>query len=271
MKSFLVCAAVLALFAGSAQAQTMLDQEERLIEIHSLLIALPPGNAPGAYRPGELSLGVELVGIPNINGQTGGKTQITASDETNVYPRLRAAVGLPAWHGFRAFAGLAYIPPITIRDITSNLGALEGGLSKEVARSLTVGVRAQLVLASSKAPVTDLSRQTRDTLDNFIGGGDLSAGYEFDFGWFSATPFAGAGLSYVAGNFTVTSDQNLPPELAPQRGKLTSRTVNPSLDGGIRLFAGHGFKGFEGIFEVTGYPGVMVHPSFRIAWVPKLF
>ena len=42
----------LALTAGAARAQTMLDQEQRLIEIHSLLIALQPGNAPGAYRAG---------------------------------------------------------------------------------------------------------------------------------------------------------------------------------------------------------------------------
>ena len=40
--------------AGAARAQVMLDQEQRLIEIHSLLIALQPGNAPGAYAPGAL-------------------------------------------------------------------------------------------------------------------------------------------------------------------------------------------------------------------------
>jgi len=65
--------AVLAFAAGSARAQTVLDQQQRLIEIHSLLLALQPDNAPGAYRPGEISLGVEVIGIPTITGQTGGK------------------------------------------------------------------------------------------------------------------------------------------------------------------------------------------------------
>jgi len=64
---------LLALAAGSARAQTMLDQEIKLIEIHSALLALQPDNAPGAYRPGEISLGVEVIGIPTITGQTGGK------------------------------------------------------------------------------------------------------------------------------------------------------------------------------------------------------
>ncbi|MFL5366600.1 MAG: hypothetical protein ACJ781_14100 [Myxococcales bacterium] len=48
MRVLPVCALLLAAFAGAARAQTMLDQEERLIEIASLLIAVPPDNAPGA-------------------------------------------------------------------------------------------------------------------------------------------------------------------------------------------------------------------------------
>jgi len=96
MRAFGIAFLPLALAAGAARAQTMLDQEERLIEIHSLLIALQPGNAPGAYRAGELSLGLELIVIPPIDGITGGKRQITASDQTPVFPRPRLAIGLPA-------------------------------------------------------------------------------------------------------------------------------------------------------------------------------
>src|SRR5207237_3545729 len=94
------------LFAGAAGAQTMLDQEQRLIEIHSLLIELQPVGPPGALAPGETSLGVEVIGIPTINGTTGSKTQITASDRTRVFPRPRASIGLPAPDGYRAWAGL---------------------------------------------------------------------------------------------------------------------------------------------------------------------
>ena len=44
-------AVLLAALAGGARAQTMLDQEQRLIEIHSLLVALPALEAPGALAP----------------------------------------------------------------------------------------------------------------------------------------------------------------------------------------------------------------------------
>jgi hypothetical protein len=251
MKRLLLCGAVIAAFAGSARAQTMLDQEERLIEIHSLLVALPPPGAPGAYRPGEVSLGLEIIGIPPINGQTGGKVQFTASDHTPLYPRLRLAVGLPAPDGYRAFAGLAYIPPITFRDVSSHQGALEAGIAWVPEGPLTAGIRGHVLVARSKSPVTE--RDTLDTLDNFEYGADVSAGYRLDLGLASITPFAGVGVTHVSGDFTVTSDNYV----------LTSRTTNVGFTGGLQLFAGHNI---EGVAELLVFPGRLVHPGFRLAW-----
>jgi len=89
--------ALLALLAtaGTADAQTLLDQELRLIEIHALLLALPPVGAPGALGAGQVGLGLELVTIPPIDGATGSRRQITASDRTPLFPRPRIVVGLP--------------------------------------------------------------------------------------------------------------------------------------------------------------------------------
>ena len=64
-------ALLLASLAGPALAQTMLDQEERLIELHSLLLALPALEAPGALAPLQARLGLEVVGVPLIDGKTG--------------------------------------------------------------------------------------------------------------------------------------------------------------------------------------------------------
>ena len=240
------------LAAGPAAAQTMLDQEERLIEIHSLLVALPPVAPPAAYRAGEASLGVEVVAIPAIDGTTGGKRQITASDRTRAFPRPRLALGLPAPEGFRAFAGIAYIPPIPIRDVSSHLAAAEAGIAWAPA-ALAAGLRGHVAYARSRAPVTDPA--TRDTLRTLELGADLSAGYRLDLGLGSLTPYAGVGISRVAGDFRVTSDGVL----------LSSRTTNPSLSAGVRLFAR---QRIEAIAELVVFPGRLVHPSFRVAWVP---
>jgi hypothetical protein len=251
MRVLPVCALVLVALAGAARAQTMLDQEERLIELGSLLIALPPDNAPGAYPPGKLALSIEIDGIPPINGQTGGKTQITPSDRTPVFPRLRLAYGLPAPDNFRAFVGLAYIPPIPLNDVQSHLGALEAGFAWAPDSPFTAGIRATVLVATSKAPVTDPN--TKDTLDNFEYGGDLSAGYRFDLGRTRLTPFASVGVTRVNGDFTVTSDGYT----------LTSHTTNLGLTGGLRL----GYGRIEGLAEVIVWPDRMVRPTFSVAWL----
>lgn len=242
--------AAAALGASPAAAQTMLDQEERLIQIHSLLLDLPPVGPPGAYRSGELALDLELIGIPVIDGTTGSKVQITASDRTRVFPRPRLSFGLPAPEGFRAFVGAAYIPPIQINGVSTNYGALEAGFAWTPG-PLAVGLRGHVLYARSTSPVTDPN--TRDTLVTTEGGADLSAGYRLDLGRISLTPYVGAGLVALQGDFTVTSDGVV----------LTSDYTGAMLNAGVRL----AWRRWEAVGEVVGYPGRLVHPGFRFGYV----
>src|SRR5512141_1981072 len=152
----------MACLVTGARAQTMLDQELRLIDIHDLLLDLPPVQAPGALRSLELDVGVEAITIPSIDGTTGGKRQITASDHTPVFPRPRLMLGLPAPEGFRTFAGISYIPPITVQDVNTHFAALEAGIAYAPG-PLALGVRGHAVYAFSRSPVTDPA--ARDTLE----------------------------------------------------------------------------------------------------------
>lgn len=250
MRSALPFALALAA-AGAARGQTMLDQEQRLIELHSLLLALTPGTAPGAYAPWEASLGLELITIPAIDGRTGGKRQITASDRTPLFPRPRLVLGLPAPDGFRAWAGLSYLPPIAIRDVSSHLGALEAGIAWAPG-PLRLGLRAQAVAARSKSPVTDPA--TRDTLDTLEAGADLAAAWRLEVWPGSLTPWAAIGFARVAGDFTVASDGYV----------LSSASTRPFLSAGVRLVAS---RHVEAAAELSWFPGRLAHPGFRIAWM----
>ena len=230
-------------------AQTMLDQEQRLIDIHSLLMVIQPG-APGALDPWQVAVGGDVIAIPSIDGTTGGRRQITASDRTPVFPRPRVSVGLPAPAGFRAWAGAAYIPPVELRSVSSHTGALEAGFAW-LRGPLTAGVRGFGLLAESKSPVTDPA--TRDTLDTFLYGADILASWRFDLGRFSATPFAGAGVTRVAGDFHVTSDNAV----------VTSRSVTAGVNGGVRVF----WRPIAATLEWAVFPGRLVHPVFSLAWI----
>jgi hypothetical protein len=245
-----VLALLLAAWAGRAGAQTMLDQEQRLIEINSLLLDLPALQAPGALAPGQLSLALELVGIPYIDGTTGGKVQITVSDRTRVFPRPRLALGLPAPEGFRSFVGLSYIPPISINGVSTHYGALEAGLAWTPGPA-AVGLRARVLYAQSRAPVTD--PDTRDVLDTFETGADLSAGYRFDLGPVSLTPYAGLGVVYLHGNFTVTSDEYL----------LSSAWTGLSVEAGLRvLIVDH----WNAVVAFDAYPGRLTHVNVLLGY-----
>ena len=238
--------------APAAMAQTMLDQQQRLIDIHSLLLDLPPLQAPGALEPWTLDLSLEGVTIPVIDGTTGSKVQITASDHTRLFPRPRAALGLPAPRRFRAFVGLSYIPPIRIREVAVNALAAEAGMAW-VPGAFRLGLRLHGTIASSDAPVTDPT--TRDTLETQSWGADLSAG-----GRFAASsrlqlePYAGAGFVAQHGRFRVTSDGNV----------ITSDFTGAALHAGIRALWG---RRWEAVTEVSGYPDRLVHVDVRLGYL----
>jgi hypothetical protein len=239
--------------AAPAGAQTILDQEQRLIEIHSLLVAVPALEAPGALAPRQGRFALEVITIPAIDGSVGTKTQITASDQAPAFPRLRAGVGLPLGGSWRAFAGLAWIPPVEVHQVSSNMLGLEAGAAWS-SGALSAGLRLHGAWADSKSPVTDPA--TRDRLVTRIGGGDLSAAWRFEAGPVSLTPYAGVGLARVDGTFTVTSDGH----------QLASVTTDLGLSAGLRLLA---LGQLELVAELVAWPGVLVHPGFALGWAPR--
>ena len=247
-------AALLLACAGAARAQTMLDQELRLVELHSLLVSLPAAQAPGALAPWQASLGLEVITIPTIDGTTGGKVQITASDRTRAFPRPRLALGLPLAGDLRAFAGAAYIPPLRVNGVSSHLGAAEAGIAWAPGR-LAVGLRGQAVYATSQSPVTE--PDTRDTLRTTVLGADLSVGWTLDAGPARLTPYAGAGLARTDGRFRVTSDGAV----------LEHQDTRPVLSLGLRAA---GWRDVEAVAELVDHPGRLRHATFRLAWTPRL-
>ena len=112
-----------------ARGQDAAELEQNLVDIHALLLDLAPVQAPGALASGQLDLGLEVTGIPVINGDIGAKREITASDNARLYPRPRLALGLPMPTGFRAFVGAGYIPPVEVNRITVDSLGAEAGIA----------------------------------------------------------------------------------------------------------------------------------------------
>ena len=133
----------------------------------------------------------------------------------------------------------------------THYGAVEAGLAYAPG-PLSASLRGHVVYAFSRSPVTD--PQTRDTLESFIYGADATCGYALDAGWASFTPYAGLGVTHLHGRFRVTSDGVI----------LTGDEAVLAVHGGVRaLWGDH----WEAVVELDAYPGRLVHPNFRLAYL----
>ena len=236
---------------GTVHAQDAGGQQGRLIEIHSLLLDLPPLQSPAALSAGTLDASVEAVTIPPIDGTVGDKQELTASDHTRVFPRPRFMLGLPAPLGARAFVGLSYIPPLRIRQVSTNYGAVEGGVGIAPG-AFRLGPRLYAVYATSSAPVTE--PQTRDLLKTWVYGADFSAGVRLGQGAFHLEPYAALGIVSLRGDFRVTVDGTA----------LKSAYTGPALHAGLRLALG---RPFEVVAETVAYPGRLIHTDLRVGYL----
>ncbi len=236
---------------AAASAQTQVQQEQRLMELHALLFDLPPVQAPAALGPGTLDASLEAVTIPFIDGNAGPRHEITASDHARVFPRPRLALGLPAPEGTRAFVGLSYIPPIEIRRVTTNYVAAEGGIGLAPGR-WRLGLRAHAVYADTRAPVTEPS--TRDRLLVWLYGADLSAGVRLGGPAAQLEPYAGVGVVTLQGRFRVKVDATV------LRRTYTSAVVLA----GVRFLWR---SRWEAVAELDAYPGRLSHVDFRVGYL----
>jgi hypothetical protein len=236
---------------GAARAQDVPYLESRLIDVHSLLLDLPPLQAPAALTAGALDASLEVVSIPYIDGDVGTKHELTASDHTRIFPRPRLMLGLPAPLGLRAFAGISYIPPIEIRRVSAHYLAAEAGLGLTPG-PFRLGLRGHAVRAVSRSPVTEPA--TRDVLRTELLGADAAVGVHLGSGALELEPYAGAGLVALRGRFRVTVDGTV----------LRSRHAGLALHAGLRLLLR---SRWEAVAEADAYPGRLTHADLRLGYL----
>lgn len=236
---------------GASRAQYMPSLESRLIDVHSLLLDLPPSQAPAALSSGTIDASLEVVTIPHIDGNVGSKRELTASDHTRLFPRPRLMLGLPAPKGLRAFVGISYIPPLEIRQVSTSYGAAEVGVAF-ASGLVRAGVRGHAVYAITRSPVTDPA--TKDVLHTQLVGADASIGAQLGAGGLEFEPYLGGGLVSLHGRFRVTADGTV----------LESEYTGAALHVGLRLLVS---SRFETVAEVDDYPGRLVHVDFRLGYL----
>ena len=233
----------------------MLDQEQRLIEIHSLLVALPALQAPGALAP-LAGRGSAWRSSPSRSSTAPPAARPSSPPPTSPAPSRGCA---RRWACRWAAPGAPSPGWATSRPSRSTRSAPTCSAWRPAPAwsARPVRGRASACTASGptrRSPVTDPA--TRDQLVTRIGGADLSAAWRL-----RARPRRAHALRR--------------PRRRPGGRHLHRHQRRPPADQHHhrpRALRGHPPAGASGQLEVVAeliaWPGVLVHPGFSLAWVP---
>ncbi len=112
----------------------------------ALSTTLSPIHGPIPHAPGNAAIGVDALIIPPLSCEQRFVLNWTKTEDTNktpVAPRLRATFAMHALLGDKLvpYAGLAYIPPITVAGVRSVIMSVELGAGYQAHDKVQVGLR----------------------------------------------------------------------------------------------------------------------------------
>jgi hypothetical protein len=230
-------------------------QQDFLANTPALALTYSPIHGPVPHEPGHGALGVDLAVIPPLSCERRYVLEWTKTEDTNrtpVAPKLRATFAFPEVAGVTAYAGVAYLPPVTVAETRTVLLSGElgfGGRWIGTLPSLQLGARFH---ATSVKVVADIARAfdeendpARDDLylaSSF--GVDVLAGWEI--AW--ATPYLAVGFTDVSTFFYIGDDGVVANNLHPYAGLTFSVGVDALL--GSRFRWGAEFYGAPGGYSL---------------------
>ena len=199
-------------------------QQDFLQNYFALSTTLSAIHAPVPHEPGHGAIGVELNVLPPLGCDKRFVLEWTKTEDTNispVAPRLRATFAFPEIaDGIIPYAGLVYLPPVTLFGTRNVFAGGEAGLSwRKGETGPQAGARFHAVMQKTVADVasgfTDSDPVVLDLYLASTFGLDLSAGWDVG----PVTPYVSVGLLdastfFYVGDTNVVSN-NLHPYFGP--------------------------------------------------------
>ncbi len=265
------------LWGSSAPAQASVDPEctglaqpadydeqvqgDFLNNYAALSTTLSPIHGPIPHEPGTASVGLDLLGIPPLACEQRYVLNWTKTEDTNktpVAPRLRVTFATHALLKDRLvpYAGLAYVPPVTVAGVRSVILSAELGAGYRVHDKLQVGLRYHATMQKTVGDVAGkFSEDDPDYDDLFVGstlGLDLLVGLplgELAGGTISAlTPYVALGWLDASSFFWIGDDGYVANNLHPYFGPAFSAGADLLVKGRLRV--GAEFYGAPGGYSI---------------------
>lgn len=220
-------------------------QQDFLLSYFALATTLSPLHGPIPVGRGHGLVGMELAGVPPLSCRRRLVLGATKAEETNRLPvvaRPHVLFALPVQGRVTPWAGLAYVPPITVAGTRSVLVSVEAGAGMPVGERLQIGLRGHATLGKTVAEIATPVSPDDPVYEDFYVGSTFGAEATAGLALGDVTPYVAAGVTDVSTFFYVGDDGAVVNNTSPFAGPVLALGVQGRI-GRIDL-AGEAYAAF---------------------------
>jgi hypothetical protein len=244
---------------GTPDGYSEQGQQDFLLNYFAMATTFSPLHKPMPHQPGRGSVGIELAIIPPLSCERRLVLDYTKTEDTNkapMAPRPRVSFAFPQVGPVVPYAGLGYVPPVTVFGTRNVILSAEAGLAVPTEGKAEFGLRYHATLMKTVAEIATPFEEDGEAFDDlYVGstfGLDLMAGYKTG----PVTPYLAAGFTDASTFFYIGDDGIVGNNLDPYFGFTGSL-------GAQATFADH----LHVAAELYTAPGVITTGRLRGSWV----
>ena len=233
---------------GTPAGYSEQGQQDFLLNYFALATTFSPIHAPVPGKPGTGSVGLEIAVIPALSCERRLVLDYTKTEDTNkapAAPRPRVSFTFPKLGPIVPYAGLGYVPPITVFGTRNVIVSAEAGFGIPLESGLQLGGRYHATLMKTVAEIATPFVEGDPAYDDFYVGStfgfDAMVGYKVPK-W---TPYIAAGFTDVSTFFYIGDDGLVGNNLDPFAGFVgsvgTQWRPTPTLMVGAEFYTAPGY------------------------------
>jgi opacity protein-like surface antigen len=259
------CADVAA--GGTPEGYSDQGQQDFLLNYFALATTFSPLHAPIPHEAGNGAVSLEASMIPPLSCERRLVLNYTKTEDTNkapVFPRFRASFAFNPLGKLRPYAGVGYVPPLTVFGTRNVIVSGELGFGVPLDKGWSWGLRTHTTLMKTVAEIaTPFNEEDEPANDLYVGstfGLDLMAGKELK----GIEPYLAVGLTDVSTFFYIGDDAVVSNNGTPYFGPTTSLGLSikkvKHLDLAAEYYGAlYNFKRDNDVSGVETEPGARIH------------
>jgi hypothetical protein len=204
-------------------------QQDFLMNYAALYTSLSPVHAPVPHEPGHGAIGLDLGIVPPLSCKHRFALGFTKTEDTNktpILPRPRVTFAFPAIGRMVPYAGVGYVPPVTVFGTTNVIISGEAGVGFQFGEMFQIGGRfhatSQKTVGEIATPIVPGDPAYDDLYIASTFGLDLLLGLRFDI----VTPYLALGFMDASTFFYIGDDDTVTNNYHPYFGPTGSLGVD---------------------------------------------